>query len=71
METAAAAGPRAGLVRWAPLGGIVFVALFVIGTLFLFSGAPSGNDPPAKYRAWFASSSHRDRINVGWILIGQ
>jgi hypothetical protein len=31
----------------APLGGVVFVVLFVIGTLFLFSGAPSGDDPPA------------------------
>lgn len=70
MEPVAAASPRTGLVRWAPLGGIVFVVLFVIGTLFLFSGAPSGDDPPAKYTAWFASSSHRDRINVGWILIG-
>ena len=70
METAAPAGRREGFVRWAPLGGIVFVVLFVIGTLFLFSGAPSGDDPPAKYRAWFASSSHRDRINVGWLLIG-
>jgi hypothetical protein len=39
METAATAGLRAGIVRWAPLGGIVLVVLFVIGTLFLFSGA--------------------------------
>jgi len=70
MESAVVAGPRRGLFRWAPLGGAVFVVLFVIGTLFLFSGAPSGDDPPAKYTAWFASSSHRDRINVGWILIG-
>jgi hypothetical protein len=70
MEPAVTPGPRAGLVRWAPLGGVVFVVLFVIGTLFLFSGAPSGDDPPAKYTAWFADSGHRDRINVGWILIG-
>jgi hypothetical protein len=70
METAAAPGQRTGLLRWAPLGGLVFVVLFVIGTIFLFSGAPSGDDPPAKVRAWFSSSSHRDRVNVGWILIG-
>ena len=70
MEAAAAADSRRGLPRWAPLTGLVFVVLFVIGTLFLFSGAPSGDDPPSKYQAWFASSGHRDRINVGWILIG-
>lgn len=62
--------PRTGLLRWAPLGGVVFVVLFVIGTIFLFSGAPSGDDSPTKVRAWFADSGHRDRINVGWILIG-
>ena len=72
MEAAASAPvrPRTGLVRWAPLGGVVFVVLFVIGTILLFSGAPSGDDPPAKYVAWFSDSGHRDRINVGWILIG-
>jgi hypothetical protein len=70
METAAPARPRAGLVRWAPLGGVAFVVLFVIGTILLFSGAPSGDDPPAKYTAWFADSGHRHRIDVGWILIG-
>src|SRR5919198_121054 len=70
MEAAASAQPRGGLVRWAPLGGVVFVVLFVIGTILLFSGAPSGDDPPAKYTAWFSDSGHRDRISVGWILIG-
>jgi hypothetical protein len=70
MEPPATTSPRTGLLRWAPLGGILFVVLFVIGTLFLFSGEPSGDDPPAKFMAWFGDSGHRDRIHVGWLLIG-
>lgn len=70
MEAAATVDRRAGLTRWAALGGAVFVILFVIGTILLFSGAPSGDDPPAKFRAWFSDGGHRDRINTGWILIG-
>jgi hypothetical protein len=70
MEPAATLDRRAGLSRWAALGGVVFVILFVIGTVLLFDGAPSGDDPPAKYTAWFSDSGHRDRISTGWILIG-
>jgi hypothetical protein len=70
MEAAASTRPRTGLVRWAPLGGLVFVVLFVIGTILLFSGAPSGDDPPAKFRAWFSDSGNRDRVNIGWLLVG-
>jgi hypothetical protein len=70
MEPAATVDRRPGLLRWAPLGGAVFVILFVIGTILLFSGAPSGDDPPAKFVAWFSDSGHRDQINAGWILIG-
>jgi hypothetical protein len=70
MEPAATVDRRAGLTRWAALGGAVFVILFVIGTILLFSGAPSGDDTPAKFSAWFSDGGHRDRINAGWILIG-
>lgn len=71
MEPAAPVGagrPRS-ITRWASAGGVLYVVLFVIGTIFLFSGAPSGDDPPAKYIAWFSDSGHRDRIHVGWILL--
>ena len=37
--------------RWAALGGVAFVALFVIGALLMFAGAPEGNDPPAEFRS--------------------
>jgi hypothetical protein len=66
------ASPRssAGLARWAALGGIAYVVLFIIGTIFLFSGAPDGDASPAKVIAWYSDSGHRDRINIGWILSG-
>jgi hypothetical protein len=41
MEAAATVGgrPRTGLARWAALSGAVYVLLFVVGTIVLFSGA--------------------------------
>ncbi|MFL5970270.1 MAG: hypothetical protein ACJ74L_11795 [Gaiellaceae bacterium] len=70
MTTAAAVAPRRGIARWAALCGALYVVLFVVGTLLLFSGAPSGDDPPAKFAQWFSDSGHRDRISFGWICIG-
>jgi hypothetical protein len=70
MEPAATAGSGRGFVRWAALGGAVYVVLFVIGTFFLFSGAPEGDDAPAKFAQWFSDSGHRDRIHIGWVLMG-
>jgi hypothetical protein len=70
MEPAADVRTGRGITRWAALGGALYVVLFVIGTLFMFSGAPSGDDPPAKFVQWFSDSGHRDRIHVGWILMG-
>jgi hypothetical protein len=70
MEPAVANRPRTGLTRWAALSGAVYVVLFVIGTIVLFSGSPAGDDPPKKVIAWYADSGHRDRVNFGWILIG-
>jgi hypothetical protein len=60
----------AGLARWAALGGIAYVVLFIIGTIFLFDGAPDGDASPAKVIAWYSDSGHRDRLNIGWILSG-
>jgi hypothetical protein len=69
MEATAVARPRA-VARWAFLGGVLYVVLFVIGTIVLFDGAAGGDDPPAKVIAWYSDAGHRDRINLGWILIG-
>jgi hypothetical protein len=69
MEPAVTAGRPRSVARWTVLGGALYVVLFVIGTLLLFSGAPSGDDPPAKVIKWYSDSGHRDRVNIGWILI--
>src|SRR5919197_6453018 len=35
-----------------------------------FGGAPNGDAAPSKVIAWYSDSGHRDRLNIGWILIG-
>jgi hypothetical protein len=52
--------------RWAPLTGVVSVALWVVA-LFVIGGDPGNTDE--EIRAWFADSGHRDRQMIGWILI--
>ena len=59
-----------GLSEWAALAGVVFVALFVIGTLLMFSGTPMGDDPPSKVIAYFSDGGHRDRISIAWVVAG-
>jgi hypothetical protein len=70
MEAAVAVARPRSVARWAALGGVLYVVLFVIGTILLFSGAPSGDSAPAKVIKWYSDSGHRDRINVAWILLG-
>jgi hypothetical protein len=65
-----AAGRPRSLARWAFLGGPLYVVLFVIGTIVLFDGPPDTDSAPAKIIAYYSDSGHRDRVNVGWILIG-
>ena len=70
MEAGVAVGRPRSVARWAVLGGVLYVILFVIGTIVTFSGAPSGDAAPAKVIQWYSDSGHRDRIHIGWILIG-
>jgi hypothetical protein len=70
MEAAATVAPRRGIARWSVLGGAVYVVLFVVGIIVLFSGAAGGDDPPAKVIRWYSDSGHRDRVNVGWLIAG-
>jgi hypothetical protein len=60
----------ANLARYAALGGILYVVLFIIGTILLFSGEPDSDAPPAKVIAWYSDSGHRDRIGIGWVVAG-
>jgi hypothetical protein len=70
VEATVGTGPSRGLARWAALGGLLYVVLFVVGTIVMFSGAAGGDDPPAKVIAWYSDSGHRDRVNIGWIVAG-
>lgn len=72
MTTIATATPRthAGLVRWATLGGVAYVVLWVVGVILLFGGAPDTSSAPAKIIAYYADSGHRTRINLGWVVAG-
>ena len=69
MEAAVATARPRSVARWTILGGVLYVVLFVIGTIALFDGAPNGDATPAKVIQWYSDSGHRDRVNIGWILI--
>jgi len=70
MNTMASARSSAGLARWASLGGILYVVLFVIGIIVMFDGEPNSDSSPARVIAYYSTSSHRDKINIGWIIAG-
>lgn len=69
MEAAVAVGRPRSVARWTILGGVLYVVLFVIGTIVLFDGPPGGDSAPGKIIQWYSDSGHRDRVNTGWILI--
>ena len=56
--------------EWAALGGVAFVALFIIGLFLMFKGAPQGGDPPADFISYYGDSGNRDKIALGWALAG-
>ncbi|MFN2581939.1 MAG: hypothetical protein ABR498_04260 [Candidatus Dormibacteria bacterium] len=58
------------LERWSLLGGALYVVLFIVGTLVSFSGQPDTGSSPEKLIRYWSDSGHRNRLNVGWILVG-
>ena len=70
MSTIATPRSSAGLIRWAMLGGVAWVVLFVVGVILTFSGTPDSSSAPGKLIAYYSDSGHRDRINIGWVLTG-
>jgi hypothetical protein len=70
MNTIAATRRGGALARWASLGGVLYVVLFVIGVIVMFSGEPDSDASPARVIAYYSKSSHRDKINIGWIIAG-
>jgi hypothetical protein len=70
MEASVPVGHPRTVARLAFLGGAIYVVLFIIGTVVLFSGPPADDSAPAKIIKWYSDSGHRDRVNYGWLLIG-
>ena len=70
MNSIAATRPGGALARWASLGGVLYVVLFVIGVIVMFDGEPNGDSSPAQVIAYYSKASHRDKVNIGWIIAG-
>ncbi len=70
MSTMASSRTSAVLARWASLGGILYVVLFIIGVILMFHGEPDSGSSPAKVIAYYSKSSHRDKVNIGWVITG-
>jgi hypothetical protein len=59
---------RRTLENWAGLGGVVYVLLFVGGSILSYSGQPDTGDPPGKLISYYSDSGHRDKIAFGWLI---
>ncbi len=59
---------QSGLARWAALGGVAYVVLFIVGVVVKDSGVPDFDAPPAKVIAYYSDSGNRDQIALGWGL---
>jgi hypothetical protein len=70
MSMIAPTRPGGVLARWAALGGIAYVALFIVGNILLFSGAPDSDASPSEVSKYYMDSGHRDKIGIGWVLAG-
>ena len=57
------------VLRWAPLAGIVYVVLFVVGIILVAGGRPAADAPPSKVIPYYQHGSHRDRVHLGTFLI--
>jgi hypothetical protein len=59
---------RRGLERWAGLGAVAYVVLFIAGTLLAYGGQPDTGGPPGKLVAYYSDAGHRDKVLWGWFL---
>jgi len=64
MSTASTPSPRGRLERWAPLAGIVYVALTIVAIAFVLRG-PDSSGNPQKIVDYYSKSSHRDDGIIG------
>ena len=58
-----------GLARWAALGGVAYVVLFIAGVALIDSGAPDFDAPPQEVIKYWGDSGNRDQAALGWGLI--
>jgi hypothetical protein len=70
LSTIAPPRSNARIQRWATLGGVAYVVLFLVGVILTYSGAVDTSSAPAKVIAYYSDSGHRDRVNIGWVLGG-
>src|ERR687886_2854110 len=68
MSTVGTARQR-GLERWAGLGGILYVVLFIVGAILSYGGTPDSDAAPTKSISYFSDSGHRHKIGLGWALV--
>jgi hypothetical protein len=54
--------------NWAGLAGVIYVLLFVGGSILSFAGQPDTGDPPAKLISYYSDSGHRDKVLFGWLI---
>jgi hypothetical protein len=69
MSAVQPAAVRRGEYRSAGFAGIAFVILFVVGSIVTFDGQPDTGSAPQKIISYYGDSGHRDRINIGWLVI--
>jgi hypothetical protein len=62
-------GGGRGIERWAALGGLAYVVLFIVALIVSENGQPSSDAAPAKVAAFYSQGSHRDRIAFGWLIM--
>src|SRR5438105_2218201 len=60
---------RRTLEQWGGLGAVVYVILFIGGSLLAYAGQPDTGDPPAKLISYYSDSGHRDKIGAGWLIV--
>ena len=70
MSTMVPPRSNAGLQRWATLGGVAYVVLFVVGVILIFGNSPDSGSAPSKIISWYSDSGHRNEVNIGWVLAG-
>jgi hypothetical protein len=56
------------LERWAGLGAVGYVVLFIAGTLLAYGGQPDTGGPPGKLIDYYSRASNRDKVEWGWLL---